>query len=252
MPPIVRFIKGVDMKFNDLRVAHKLWSVILGLLLLMLLAAVWTQARSSRATAETEASLAAYEDAITTAVRWRGLAEVALTMSIGSAGTSDAELKKDFDVKVAALTARITPVHEKITKTATSALDKEALDYVAKTRADVRAVGGKIKGLRDAGDMAALQAFVESDYRPKAVAYLDAIDKFVTAQEKQRDDAKEGLKDVRKSLQIVAISSAVVVFALSIFFSMILVRSITQPLEQAVDLARAIMQGDLTREMSSD
>ena len=252
MPPTDRFIKGVGMKFNDLRVAHKLWSVILGLLLLMLLAAVWTQARSSRATAETEARLSAYEEAITTAVRWRGLAEVALTMSIGSAGTSDPELKKDFDAKVAALTARITPVQEKITKTAESALDKEALDAVAKTRADVRAVGGKIKGLREAGDMAALQAFVESDYRPRAAAYLDSIDKYVAAQEKQRDDAKAALKEVRKSLQIVAVSSAVVVFALSIFFSMMLVRSITQPLEQAVDLAKAIMQGDLTREMSDD
>ena len=240
------------MKFNDLRVAQKLWSVILGLLLLMLLAAVWTQSRSSRATAETEARMSAYEEAITTAVRWRGLAEVALTMSIGSAGTSDPELKKDFDAKVAALTARITPVQENITKTADSPLDKEALEYVAKTRADVRAVGAKIKGLREAGDMAALQAFVESDYRPRAVAYLDAIDKFVAVQEKQRDDAKAALKEVRRNLQIVAVSAAVVVFALSIFFSMLLVRSITQPLEEAVALARTIMEGDLTRQVASD
>ena len=240
------------MKFNDLRVAHKLWSVILGLLLLMLLSALWTQMRSSRATAETEARLSAYESAISTAVRWRGLAEVALTMSIGSASTSDVELKKDFDSKVAAITARVTPVQEKVTETANSALDKEALDYVAKTRADVRAVGGKIKGLREAGDMAALQAFVESDYRPRAAAYLEAIDKYVTVQEKQRDDAKVALMDVRKSLQIVALTSVVVVFALSIFLSLMLVRSITQPLEQAVALAKAIMEGDLTRQVSED
>ena len=33
------------MKFNDLRVAHKMWSVILGLLALMLVAAIWTSQR---------------------------------------------------------------------------------------------------------------------------------------------------------------------------------------------------------------
>lgn len=31
------------MKFNDLRVAHKMWSVVLGLLALMLVTTLWTQ-----------------------------------------------------------------------------------------------------------------------------------------------------------------------------------------------------------------
>src|SRR6218665_1176109 len=107
------------MKFNDLRVAYKLWAVILGLLVLMLASAIWTQVRSRAATDVTEELVAKYEDTITTAVRWRGLAEVAVTMSMGSLVTTDLDLKKDFDTRVAGLTARITPVQELITKTAT-------------------------------------------------------------------------------------------------------------------------------------
>mgnify|MGYP006214554717 CR=1 FL=1 len=56
------------MKFNDLRVAHKMWSVILGLLLLMLAAAVSTQLYSRSVTDKTEALVERYESAITTAV----------------------------------------------------------------------------------------------------------------------------------------------------------------------------------------
>jgi len=72
------------MKFDNLRVAHKMWSVILGLLALMLVTAIWTQWYGRQMTAETERAVEKYEGAITTAVSWRGLAEVAVTMSMAS------------------------------------------------------------------------------------------------------------------------------------------------------------------------
>jgi hypothetical protein len=115
------------MKFNNLRVAHKLWAVILGLLLLMFTVALWTQVRTGQATDEAERLVEKYEGAITTAVRWRGLAEVAVTMSMASLVTTDEVLRKDFDDRVAGLTARITPVQAQINKTASSPADKEAL-----------------------------------------------------------------------------------------------------------------------------
>ena len=126
------------MKFNDLRVAHKMWSVILGLLALMLVTALGTQWYGRQVTAATEESVDKFEAAITTAVSWRGLAEVAVTMSMASFVTTDQALKADFDTRVAALTARISPVQEKINKAAVSADDKAALAAVAAARADVR------------------------------------------------------------------------------------------------------------------
>ncbi|APW41439.1 methyl-accepting chemotaxis protein [Rhodoferax saidenbachensis] len=240
------------MKFNNLRVAYKLWVVILGLLLLMLAAAIWTQLRSRQATDATQQMVAKYEGTITTAVRWRGLAELAVTLSMGSLVTTDEGLKKDYDARVAALTARITPVQEQVNKDATSALDKEALEFVAKTRADIRGQGDKAKVLKESGDAAAKQAFLDKEYRPRAEAYLVAIDKFVAAQEQQRDAARAALEEVRKNLTMVAIISVVVVFGLGIFMSLLLVRSITQPLARAVSVAQAITAGDLTQEARDD
>ena len=240
------------MKFNNLRVAHKLWLVILGLLLLMLTAAIWTQWRSRVATDETERMVAKYEDSITMAVRWRGLAELAVTMSMAGIVTSDASLQKDFDTKVAALTARITPVQEQINETATSAQDKAALEHVAKSRADLRGLGDRNKVIKESQDAAVKAAYMEKEYRPRSNLYLEAIDKYVAVQEKQRDAARLALDEVRQRLIVVAIISVTLVFALSILLSLILVRSITRPLEHAVDVARAISSGDLTQELNDD
>ena len=84
------------MKFNDLRVAHKLWSVILGLLLLMLTAAFSTQMYGRKLTERTEALVQQYGNATATATSWRGLAELAVTMSMASFVSTDAKLKEVF------------------------------------------------------------------------------------------------------------------------------------------------------------
>ena len=240
------------MKFDNLRVAHKMWTVILGLLALMLVTAIWTQWYGRKVTAETEEAVSRYEGAITTAVSWRGLAEVAVTMSMSSFVTTDQALKADFDARVAALTARITPVQEKIGKTSVSPEDKAALAKVAATRADIRGQTDKLKELTDAGDAAAKQDYLAKVYRPKAVAYLESIDQFVAAQERQRDAAVQAAHDSRANLVVIGAVAAIAVVALGMLLAALLVRSITRPLDRAVSLAEAISAGDLTQNIHDD
>ncbi|RZJ56816.1 MAG: HAMP domain-containing protein, partial [Acidovorax sp.] len=240
------------MKFNDLRVAHKMWSVVLGLLALMLVTTLWTQWYGRQVSAATEQSVDKYEEAITTAVTWRGLAEVAVTMSMASFVTTDQALKADFDARVAALTARITPVQEQIGKTSVSAADKAALANVAAARADIRGQTDKLKELTDAGDAAAKQAYLASTYRPKAVAYLESIDKFVAAQQLQRDEAVKAARDTRGNLVVIGLTAAAGVVLLGMLMASLLVRSVTRPLDRAVLLAEAISAGDLTQNIHDD
>ena len=240
----------VAMKFNDLRVSHKLWGVILGLLLLMFAVALWTQIRTRQVTDEAERQVQHYEDSITQAVTWRGLAELAVSMSMASLVTIDETLQQDFDTRVVALTARITPVQERITKSATTPADKEALALVASTRAKVRGVGEKVAELKASGYPAIRQEFHDKEFRPLVVLYLDAIDKYVALQERQRDEARQAALQARGNLQIFAFVSSALVFALSVFLVLVLVRSITRPLERAVAVAQAITAGDLTQQIS--
>ena len=242
------------MKFNDLRVAHKLWLVMLGLLILMFVVAFWTQQLSDRASEQGEAQVQKYGASIATAIRWRGLAELAVTLSQASAVSTDEALKKEFGEKIAALTARITPIQDQITANATTQTDKDALARVAAARAELRgdAVAETFKKLGAAGDATALRAFVEKDYQKLINSYLDSIDKYVGVQEAQRDSAIQAALQTRNSTSFVALVSELVVFCLGIGLTLLLVRSITRPLQQAVSLAESITAGDLTQAIHDD
>ncbi len=172
-------------------------------------------------------------------------------MSMASFVTTDTKLKEDFDARVPALTARITPVQEKINKSAISDADKAALAAVAAARADVRGQGDRLKELVDAGDAAAKQAFLETVYRPKIMLYLESIDKFVALQERQRDEAVQAAQVAGTKMVWVAGTVAVVLILLGMGLATLLVRSVTEPLDRAVDTANAIAAGDLTRELQT-
>ncbi len=209
--------KRKSHEFNDVRVTYKLWGVILGLLLLLLGTATWIQLRGRYASDATEQMVAKYEDAITQAVRWRGMGELAVSLNMVTYVTTDTAVRDDLDKQVAALTARITPVQELITKNATSDIDKAAMDAVAKTRADIRGLGDKTKEIKASTDVAMKQAFLDKEYRPRAKVYLESLDKFVAAQEQQRDASRKELAEVRAQLVVVAVVAVAVVFGLGSF-----------------------------------
>ena len=234
------------MKFNDMRVSHKLWGTILGLLLAMLLVTVWTQLRTRQVNETTESQVALYEDAITTATGWRGMVEMAVSMNIYSVLTNDEAQAKVFQDRAAELTAKINPIQERMNKAATAPADKAALDLITSTRADIRGLSEKVKQLKEAHDAEASQAFMDKDYKPRAVVYLDAIDKYLALQVQQRDAAKLAALDASSHVAVVAVVSVVLVFALGVLLSQWLVRSITLPLERAVAVTDAIAAGDLT------
>ncbi len=240
------------MKFSDLRVSTKLWSVILGLLVATLAVSIWSQVSASRAVDTAMASVNAYEQKITTAVRWRGATETTTVMVLGSAVTTDPILAKSYDGQIKDSIARISGIQGEIVKSATSSEDKMALENIAAARSVVLGLTAKTKDVKATGDAAAMQTFVEDSFKPAIGKYLAALDGFVTAQERQRDAAKAEAESSRHSTATLAIVSVGVVFALGVLLTLVLVRSITRPLDEAVIVARAITEGDLTRQLQSD
>ena len=240
------------MKFDNLRVAYKLWLGILGLLLLMVAVTVWTQVRSRQATAEAELQAQKHEKAITMATRWRGLAQLAATLSAASIVTTDEVLKKAFGDRVADLTTRFTLIQEEISKTASTAADKAALDAVAAAQRDIRGLADQAKVVSASGDAAARQAYVDKEYQPRSLAYLQSIEQYVSLQEKQREAAGQAYQQAHNDVTVVAVIGVVLVFGLGGFMIVLLVRSITRPLARAVAVAEAITAGDLTQDIHDD
>jgi len=236
------------MGFQNWRVTSKLWVLVMGGILLSLAVALWGQWRTRADTDEMILQIRQKEEAITLAVRWRGLVEVAVALSASPPLASDVEQKKAFDARFAALITRVIPIQERITKNATTEAEKVALDQMTKARADATRVRtGQMMGQLQAGDnQAALQEFTRKEYMPILQRYLDAVDQYVLVQEKQRDEALLQFDKTREHLSMVGLSSITAVFVLAALITAKLVGTITRPLVRAVEVARRIADGDLT------
>ena len=188
---------------------------------------------------------------IAAAVRWRGATETAVTMVMGGAVTTDAVLAEQYGAKVKQIIGNINKVQEGIVASATAPDEKAALDKVLEARKAVLAATAKTWELKGAGDGVATQRFADEQFAPLVTKYLQSQDDFVAALDKRRDVIRADATARRVQLAIIGIVSSMVLLAVGLFLAWRLVRSITVPLDQAVDAIDAIAGGDLTRELES-
>lgn len=254
------------MKLNDMRVSHKLWGTIFGLLVAMLLAAGWTQMRLRQVAADNHQRVAQYQESITRATQWRALVGMELGMNTDSITTTDEALRQDFATRAADLTTRINPLQAAAQKAATTPEDKAALAAIAAARADILGQAAKVNALTtpnvpnavdtpnalDASDVpnaevhtTANKSFVDTEYRPRAQTYLAAIDKFLALQMAARDAARQTAGQTSDRVLWEGLASALLVLGLGAVLALLLVRSITQPLARAIAVSNAIAAGDL-------
>ena len=237
------------MKFNDIRVATKLRVVIFGLLFALMAVAIGTQRYGSAANLAARTQIEAAQGRIIQATHWRGNVETAVTMSVGSAITTDAALATLYDAKVKDLSAGIGKLVGEIREAATQEADKQALEKIVAARAPVLASLGKVKEIKSAGDAAAVQAFVDQTFLPAIDVYLRALDEFVKLQVQHRTDAVAQAEATQRQSDILGLASVAVLLVLGVFLAGALVRSITRPLESAVAATDAIAAGDLTQDI---
>ncbi|GAB3467932.1 methyl-accepting chemotaxis protein [Massilia terrae] len=125
---------------------------------------------------------------------------------------------------------------------------KTLLASVDERRAAYRDVRQKLFDARDAGqDMDQLKAEISSKLRPAMAAYDDGVVKMAALQSRIFDETKAGMENTVAATAklLVAVGSAALVLGALLAWS--LTRSITAPLRAAVEVARTVAEGDLTR-----
>ena len=240
------------MKLNDIRVAHKLWATILGLLLLLLAAAAFTQFRAGVAMENALADVQRFEANISAAVQWQGLTETNTERSLASIASSEAAVEKFFTERQAEGTARITEVQKGVREVSVTDADKAALAKVSEARTVLLDTLKRLPEVKASGEAETRRNFAMQQFLPTAVAYIDALKGFVKVQEAQRDAAKAAALEARRNASLVGLGIAALVIVIAIAMASALVRSITRPLAGAVQMAQAISAGDLTHTLSAD
>jgi methyl-accepting chemotaxis protein len=240
------------MKLNDIRVSHKLWSTILGMLLLMLAVAAFTQYRAMEAMNQALAGLQRYEDQITTVTEWRGLSVANNERALALLIIEDDAVEKFFEERREATSKEISVLQKQIEADVTSESSKKAMALVTERRAVMAAVRAKSPAVKAQGDRMALTQFALKELDPASKSYVAALDDFLKLAQQRREEGKSVALQARRDATLLGLLTAAILIGVAIALAMVLVRSITQPLARAVAVARSISEGDLTQDLQEN
>ncbi|WP_270174190.1 methyl-accepting chemotaxis protein [Diaphorobacter sp. ED-3] len=240
------------MNFNHLPVARKLWGLVLGLLVSMLLLLAGLLAYTAQLDDEAARIVQANEDRISLALRWKGLTTLAVDQSVSALASADETLASGLQKKAKQGIEAINALQKQVEAVASSAEDKAQMERVAAARKVVLDALAEATKARAEGDFARTLTLVDSKLLPAVERYVGEQDAFVQLQERQRDAAKQEAQALRQRAMWMGAGIAAVVVVLGLVLANLLVRSITHPLERAVGLANAIAGGDLTQDVHDD
>jgi methyl-accepting chemotaxis protein len=234
------------MKLKDLRIGTRLWLAV-GLFIAALVAlAGFASLRASQAQDIAEKTLSLAETKIRLATRWSQMTEAAVGSSQVSTISADPVATKMLNDSTAKAIEKITAVQKQLAELPQSDDEKALTAKIAELRKVVLASSTKVKELKAAGDLEGARAESGKTFVPATVPYLQALADFVTLQENGARAAQErAVADRRLTLTIAIVVGALIIAGMLVG-TFLLVRSIRQPLAEAMRLADAIAAGDLS------
>jgi methyl-accepting chemotaxis protein len=237
---------------DNASVARKLWVSTILIIAAMLATALLMQRSATSALLSAMGDIERYENSITVATEWKGLTQTNLSRTMATMLSNEPIITKSFGEALKSGIEQSSVLQKKINDAATSELDKKALEAIGEKRTIVLALVKKGNGIKETGDAAAAQAFVEKEFIPAIAVYLGTQDAFVAAQTTQREAAKAEANAARSRAVTLGLISMAAVIIAALGFTALLVRSICTPLARAVELSSAIAAGDLTQDVRSE
>jgi len=229
--------------FSRLSVKARLWGAV-GLVIAALLAMiVGSSVRTSRLQMETDQLTTSIDARLKATARWLELGAGMAARIDGIAVASDAaELQAANGRDIEAID-RITAEFDQFELKARS---KELLAKAGEARKNIVASMGRVQSLRESGDTAAAGTEMKQTLRPAVTAYMDALHAFSERQYEVKAEAMAELAERRTGTIRGAKITVGVIIALILAGAFLLIRSIEEPLAQAIGMARRVASGDLT------
>jgi len=234
------------MNFDNISVSTKMWMSAFALLGSLLVVIAFVGWRSMELQARTDALTTATEAKVRAASRWAGLAETVVARAKGSVISTGPEVADAFKDVMKKEQAQISELQQSIEKMALSDEDRRQMQKIADERKVAVKHLAELNQLKAAGDTGAARGVFEREFTPSINVYLQSLREFVQMQEENSRKVREQLAEEHATT--VRISALLVLFIAiaAIVGSAWMIRSIRQPLVNAVDLANRIAQGDLT------
>ena len=240
------------MKNARLGIAATLWAG-LGLLIVAVLAltvgAGWLSMREM-AHAETQRSIAA--EKLKAARQWSHLSEVVVTRVIalthapaGDGSADEIRRRNEADIR------RITEIKQQIEAMPLTAADKAQMQQVGERRKAVLATHGRIKALEQAGDTEGARTLTGTTFQNEVGAYYQALNRFADMQAEAADAVGQELAARHRDHTLWTVGLTVALLAVAALGARRLISSIRRALDQSVDAARRIAEGDLAVQLDT-
>ncbi len=237
---------------NNFSIGARLASVF-GLILLLLLAVtvigVWRMNSASGLTDQMVKNRLPNERMVD---EWFKVIEVNAARTTTAWRASDPAEQQEVEAQMKKSSARATEIQKTLATTVTEPGAKAALDKVLDTRKAYTEARARVFKEKAAGNLEVAKDIFDKDMAVKREAYLVSLARLSETQRALIDKSGAAIAANYASgrqLMILLGVIAVVLAALCAFF---ITRSITRPIGEAVRVARAVADGDLTSRISVD
>jgi len=232
--------------FRHLSISAKLWAAVAALIIAMTAIvgiAAWRSVSQQQAA---EAALRISDDKLRSASEWAELSKITITRVVAATLSSDPFVGQTFAKGNAQNIADITKMFEHIKGLPLSKADEAQLAEVQSLRDRVLKLNKEIQAVRDSGQIDTARQRITQEFIPLTHQYGDALKGFRTLQE---TDAAAIRADIAAGRRNITATAAIMVLAVLVATAVgagLLIRSIRQPLQDAISAASHIAQGDLT------
>jgi methyl-accepting chemotaxis protein len=232
--------------FNNMRIGTRLtlaFALILVLATIATASALLAARSSARATEEMMAVPLAKERLVSS---WNTMTYSAIVRTSLIARSTDTTLSAVFAKPIADSVTTSTELIKQVEPLLTSDDEKAKLATIKSLRAKYQALKVSVMDAKKAGDAAAAERLYTEGFEPAAQAYSAALQDLLALQRKTIDQMKDVIRadfEQRARLSLLLDGLMLVLGALA---AVAITRSITRPLQDAVQVAEAVAGGDLT------
>jgi len=231
---------------KSLTLSKRLWLAVWAIALALVAVLAVSGVRTASLQREAKSLQDVQERKTELAMRWAGLTETNVQRVVATAMAADATIGDYFKPQIAETTEQISKIQKELEALSGSPEEKAALARVAATRKAYIDAREKALALKHQGDIVGATQLVQTDTRARIAEYLAAQREFALLQTQRGEALREHVGRQRLHTVMIGVVSAAIVLVGLFVGARLLIRSITRPLERAVEAARRIGAGDLS------
>ena len=234
------------MNIMNVKVATKLWVSLLGLLVVLSVSSLWGQDAAIAALEKARNDVQRIENKVTAAEQMMGaglrLVDVGVALMAVSNGENRNRLNAMFQDRAQAIAKAMQTLEAQLV----TEDDRQAFAAIKQASDQVRLLREQAEQTLASDDFAGRREFAFGAYAASGVKYGEAIEHFIRLQKQQVQAWMVVADGARDSARATAWVVTIALLVLGVFIVRWLVKTITQPLDQAVQVAERIGAGDLS------